>query len=74
LKKAKIFETTTFEFKREGEIIQRDLRDIQEILEEYEEMFSIDEIVVYRHEALLLIKDTKNIIQIIEKQNKVLYF
>lgn len=74
MRKSKIFEVSTFQFQKDGETVCRDLQDLQEILEEYEENFSIDEIVIYRQQAFNLIKDTKNIIQIIEKQNKVLIF
>lgn len=71
MRKSKIFEISTFQFQKDGETVCRDLQDLQEILEEYEENFSIDEIVIYRQQAFNLIKDTKNIIQIIETQNKV---
>ena len=71
-KKTKIFETTTFEYEKDGDIVQRDLGDLEDILIEYEITFCIDEIIVYRQQALNMIKETKNIIQIIEKQNKVL--
>lgn len=74
MRKSKIFEVSTFQFQKDGETVCRDLQDLQEILEEYEENFSIDEIVIYRQQAFNLIKDTKNIIQIIEKQNKVFIF
>lgn len=53
--------------------MQRDLGDLEEVLIEYEMTFCIDEIIVYRQQALNLIKDTKNIIHIIEKQNKVFF-
>ena len=71
LKKTKIFETTTFEYEKDGDVVQRDLGDLEDILIEYEITFCIDEIIVYRQQALNMIKETKNIIQIIEKQNKV---
>lgn len=69
--KNRIFESDFIEYKKNGKSTQVNLNDLETVLFEYEKHFSKDEILFYRENALGLVKEPKNIISIIEEQNKI---
>lgn len=69
--KNRIFESDFIECKKDGKPTQVNLNDLETLLFEYEQHFSKDEILFYRENALGLVKEPKNIISIIEEQNKI---